>query len=155
MSGGKSPGGPVRSSPLTLSAGLAREQSELKTLLFQLTSKLLGEQEEWLREQLSDWPEDGCAETCHAIFPYLNAALTGVCDRRKLHIRRGYFDTTELSENNPRSPYGDHWEKNHTWITQGDIVIDPTASQFLTYLPSTLLVVDQQDPEYGFYRQGR
>jgi hypothetical protein len=115
----------------------------------------LSQYEPLLKEQMTNWPVECCGDTCHQIFRPLQDLLRGKCDLRSLWVRDGWFDTVEASGNDPASPYGNHWGRGHVWIEWRDVIIDPTASQFLSYLPTPLLIATPEMPEHSFYFRNR
>lgn len=104
-----------------------------------------------LQENFEYWPQDACEETCNRIFSDLKNLLRGAYDLRGLQLCSGLFDTIEISDNDSTSQYGNHWERGHDWIEWRGIIIDPTASQFLDYLPDALLVATPDMVEHSFY----
>jgi hypothetical protein len=110
----------------------------------------------WLEDVYGgDWPVNACGDTCSQIFRDLKELMRPHFDLRALTIIKGFFDTIDASENDPSSLYGNHWGRGHTWIQWGEIIIDPTASQFLGYLPEPLLIATPSMLEYGFYLRTR
>src|ERR1035437_1994024 len=119
---------------------------------FQEAAKLaLDKNLPWLKDNLSNWPKDCCEDTCWQIYSDLKGLLRGHYDCRSLQVRSGYFCTLEASGNDPSSIYGNHWEVAHAWIAWKDVIIDPTASQFLPYLPNTVLIATPEMIEHSFY----
>jgi len=94
------------------------------------------------------WPRGQCAPTCDFLFEDLQDALHAVCDWYDLEYYKGWFDTAQAGCS---AQFGDRSSSGHAWLSWCDVIIDPTASQFLPHLPAPLLVATRNDAEYGLY----